>query len=243
MMLIPLLIAQLILFGGLVLLLRYILVRHAMHATGRLETLTREAMEQQEALKKRLEESERQYQEQIAKAQEEAREIKADVLKEAQAAKEQAVSEARTEAERIVTQAKAAREALQNELTSSFEMKAVQRACEILQQVLPRVLKEQTHSQWIDDLLKNGSLPLEKVSSKEPLREARVVSAFPLTPSQRKVLLERLQGAVGNPLTLEEEVDPAIVAGLTITLGNLVLDGSLASKIREAARRAEDAAQ
>jgi F0F1-type ATP synthase delta subunit len=34
-------------------------------------------------------------------------------------------------------------------------------------------------------------------------------------------------------------VDEQLIAGLTITLGSLVLDGSLATKVQRAARRAQ----
>ncbi len=243
MFLVPLLVGQLLLFGGLLFLLRYILIRHATQATGHLQALSQEALAQQEALKKRLEESERQYQEQISKAQDEARQIKAQVLQEATAAQQQMIEQARREAERIVSQAIQARDALHSELTQSFDARAMERACELLQKTLPRVLQEATHAQWLDELIKNGLLPVERIETREEIHEAKVVSAFPLTSTQKKHLLDRLQTALGAPLTLQEVVDPGIVAGLVITLGHLVLDGSLASKLWEAARDAQNAAR
>jgi F-type H+-transporting ATPase subunit delta len=68
-----------------------------------------------------------------------------------------------------------------------------------------------------------------------------VVSAFPLSAAQRQALTRWLSERIGRDITLSEQVDERLVAGLTITLGSLVLDGSLASKVRQAARRAHHA--
>ena len=242
MLLASLLILQLFLFGGLLFLLRVILSRHATQATGHLKVLSQEALTQQETLKGQLEEAQRIYQEKIAKAQEEANQLKSKTLKETEEQRLQILGQARQEAERIIQQAMTARETLQEEIVKKVEAKAVERACELVQQVMPQVLREQTHAQWLDELLKDGLIPDQPLESREEIREAQVVSAFPLTPAQRKQILERLQKGVGHPITLKEAVDPKIVAGLTITLGHLVVDGSLALRLKEAVRHAQGTA-
>jgi F0F1-type ATP synthase delta subunit len=52
------------------------------------------------------------------------------------------------------------------------------------------------------------------------------------------LLQRRLKEKLGREIRLSESTDERLVAGLTITLGSLILDGSLASKVREAARQA-----
>ncbi len=241
MSLLPLLIVQLVLVGGLILVLRATLSRHATQATGHLKVLSQEALTQQETLKRQLEEAQRQYQEKLAKAQEEASQLKAKTLKETEEQRQQMTAQARSEAERIIQQAMAARETLQEEMAKRVESKAVEKACELIQEVMPQVLREQTHAQWLDELLKDGLIPDQPLESREEIKEAKVVSAFPLTPSQRKQIQERLAKVAGHPITLKEEVDPKIVVGLTITLGHLVVDGSLALRLREAVRHAQGA--
>ncbi|MBI3011392.1 MAG: F0F1 ATP synthase subunit delta [Candidatus Omnitrophica bacterium] len=232
---------QVVLFVGLAVLLRRVMGRHATKATAHLQGLSQDYLRKQEELKKRLEEAERLYQEQLAKAQEEAHQLKTQARQEAEAARQQVVEQARQEAERIVQQAVQAREALQRELAQAMEAKAVERACELIQDILPRELREAAHTPWLDELITNGLITVERLESREQIREARAVSAFPLTSAQRKRLLERLQELLGSPVTLQESVDPHLLAGLTITIGHLVLDGSLSSKLREAVRHAQDA--
>lgn len=239
--LIPLVLFLLILFIGFVVVLRAILIRYSTQATGHLQQLTQEAAAQEQVLRKKIEAADARAQEQMAKATEEAQQAKQRLLQEAEQARQQLVDQARQEGERIVAQAMQAREALQREMTRLIEQRATERACELLQEALPEPLRKATHTQWMDDLLQNGWISTDRLETQEEIREARVVSAFPLTATQRKTLLERLQAAVGSPLTVQESVDPKIVAGVTITLGHLVLDGSLVSKLQEAARRAADA--
>lgn len=240
MFMIQLLVLQAVIFIGLVIVLRRLMGRHATTATAHLQGLSQEYVKKHDELKKRLEETERHYQEQVLKAQEEAHQVIAEAMKEAESAKQQVLDQAHQEAERIIQQAARAREALKQELIQSMDAKAIERACELLQAVLPQVLREATHSQWLTELITNGLIAVERLETREPVREATVVSAFPLSEAQRTLLRQRLQKALGASVTLQETVDPTLVAGLVITVGHLVLDGSLASKLREATRQAQE---
>lgn len=240
MFIVQLLILQVMIFAGLVIALRKLMARHATTATAHLQGLSQDYLRKQDELKKRLEEAERHYQEQLVKAQEEAYQLKTQANREAEAARQQILEQARQEAQQMVQQAIRARESLQQELAQSVETRAVARACELLRTVLPEKLREVTHVHWMETLLKDGLLPVGHLESREKLGDAKVVSAFPLTAAQRQQLLERLRTALGHPVTLQETVDANLVAGLVVSLGHLVLDGSLASKLSEAARHAQD---
>ena len=240
MTLIPLVVFLLLLFVGFLAVLRYVLTRYAVQATGHLQTLSQETLAQHESLKRRLEESEQQARMQLAKAQDDASQLKATALHEADETRQQLLIQAREEAERIMQQALKAREALQRELTQTIETRALERACDLVREVLPQQLREQTHAQWMDELIVNGLLKLYRLEVPAGVSEARITSAYPLTAAQRKRVQERLQAAAGRAISVTEATDPQLVAGLTITLGHLVLDGSLVTKFQEAARRAQD---
>jgi ATP synthase F0 subunit b/ATP synthase F1 delta subunit len=63
---------------------------------------------------------------------------------------------------------------------------------------------------------------------------AHVRAAADLTDAQRDRLTELLTRIYGHPVSLQLNVDPALLGGLTIAVGDEVIDGSLASKLSAA---------
>ena len=66
---------------------------------------------------------------------------------------------------------------------------------------------------------------------------ARVRTAVPLTDAQAARLAEALATQLGRPVHLNIELDPDVVGGLTIRIGDTVFDGSIARRLDEARRR------
>ncbi len=58
-----------------------------------------------------------------------------------------------------------------------------------------------------------------------------VTSAIPLTADQRKALISRLEAQYGTGLEVEYRLDPAILGGLIVRVGDKLIDGSLASRM------------
>ena len=63
--------------------------------------------------------------------------------------------------------------------------------------------------------------------------DAYVTSAYPLTDDQRKTLQERLAISTGAIVILHEEVDPALLGGATIKVGDKFTDGSVRGKLKQ----------
>lgn len=232
---------QIVIFAGLFWILRSLMAKHATTTTAHLQGLSADYMKKQEEVKKRLEEAERHYEELLSKAKTEAEQMRVKALQEAETAREQTVRQAREEADRIGQRAQAAQEALKDELKRSFDSKVVDRACELIQKALSDQVRREIHAHWCEELIKNGLLRLDSVSVSKEVDEVRIRSAFPLTEDQRSTLMKRLEAKAHRSLSLKEEIDPNLVAGMVIELGSLVLDGALASKIKKEARHAQDA--
>lgn len=62
---------------------------------------------------------------------------------------------------------------------------------------------------------------------------AIVTSAKPLTPAQQKDLAGRLGAEAGREVSLEVHVDPSLIGGLRIQLGDHVVDGSVSARLNE----------
>jgi F-type H+-transporting ATPase subunit delta len=66
---------------------------------------------------------------------------------------------------------------------------------------------------------------------------ATVTAATPLTEEQRERLTASLAAKFGHSVHVNVVVDPEVVGGLRVSLGDEVIDGSLATRIEEARRR------
>ena len=63
---------------------------------------------------------------------------------------------------------------------------------------------------------------------------AEVRSAVPLNDRQRKNLEEALSRATGRTIEAKVVVDPTLVGGVVARVGDLVFDGSIASRLEDA---------
>lgn len=61
--------------------------------------------------------------------------------------------------------------------------------------------------------------------------EATVQTAYALSPAQTKELREQLSKAMGSHVTLNVEVDKDLLGGMTVTVGSLMIDDSVRSKL------------
>jgi F-type H+-transporting ATPase subunit delta len=75
----------------------------------------------------------------------------------------------------------------------------------------------------------------EMKAAEEGVLEARIVSAFELSPAQLAALVARLEARFGHKVTATQEVDPALIGGVVIHVGDEVLDASVRGKLAELA--------
>ena len=61
--------------------------------------------------------------------------------------------------------------------------------------------------------------------------QARVVSAVPLTATETEVLQDRLVKRFGPDLEFEFAVDPSLIGGVYLRVGDQVIDGSVAGRL------------
>ncbi|MBU1061813.1 MAG: F0F1 ATP synthase subunit delta, partial [Candidatus Omnitrophica bacterium] len=83
----------------------------------------------------------------------------------------------------------------------------------------------------VRDLIENGFKKIGQLKIIKGIKEIKVLTAFPLSDSDRAELLKKVNKLLGSNMDLKEELDPKIVAGIIVEIGSLVLDGSLRHKI------------
>ncbi len=63
--------------------------------------------------------------------------------------------------------------------------------------------------------------------------DAYVTTAYPLTADQRDMLQTRLAGSLNASVVLHESVDPSLLAGATIKVGDKIIDDSVRGKLQQ----------
>jgi F-type H+-transporting ATPase subunit delta len=69
------------------------------------------------------------------------------------------------------------------------------------------------------------------VEEHEGIARARAVTAVELTDADRQALTRRLSESMGRQVMLETSVDPAILGGVIVQVGDRLLDGSTKAKL------------
>jgi F-type H+-transporting ATPase subunit delta len=67
--------------------------------------------------------------------------------------------------------------------------------------------------------------------------EVEVTSAVTLTEDDRKKIAARVAETTGRTVELSERVDPSILGGLVLRVGDVIVDGSVQARIRQLRRR------
>ena len=71
-----------------------------------------------------------------------------------------------------------------------------------------------------------------QLSHRQPERRvARVTSAVPLTTDEREAMQAKLAERFGAELEFQFDVDPALIGGVYLRVGDQVIDGSVAGKL------------
>ena len=233
MLIVALIALQVIIFTALIFMFRRILNKNVVSATQHLEELDRANAEKELEINKRLEKIKQDSEKIIAKAQQKAEEEKARITGEAEAEKDKILKQSRARGEEIMQQASKSRQLLLSEIEKRIEKEAVNKACELIHDTLPKQFKEEIHSQWVKNLIEYNFRQLERLHIPKDVKEVKVTSAFPLDKDQKKDISKKVKALLGRDVDVNEKVDPKIVAGIVVAVGSLVLDGSLKNKILE----------
>ena len=66
---------------------------------------------------------------------------------------------------------------------------------------------------------------------RQGITHATATSAAPLTPDETRALTERLEQSTGGRIALDTEVDPSLLGGLVVRVGDLLMDGSVRGRL------------
>jgi uncharacterized membrane protein len=205
-------------------------------ATSHLDELAGEYTKKETEVRKQLDDVKRQSQEIISNAQKEAQAQKETLEKQIAQEKAKVLAEAHQQADEVIRQADNARLALLADMNARIDQRAVVKAVELLGEAIPDNIRRDIHQAWFEALLTSSYEQLDRLQIPADAGQVKVVTAFALDENQRQRLIDKLKEKLGFEISLVEETDTALLAGLVVSMGSLFLDGSLKFKIEEVAR-------
>jgi F-type H+-transporting ATPase subunit delta len=83
----------------------------------------------------------------------------------------------------------------------------------------------------IEDVLRVAAEFRRLDDDRQGITRATATSAAPLTPDETRALTERLEQSTGGRIALDAQVDPSLLGGLVVRLGDLLMDGSVSGRL------------
>jgi F-type H+-transporting ATPase subunit delta len=83
----------------------------------------------------------------------------------------------------------------------------------------------------IDDIAEEYQAQVDNYRGVEGTEIAEITTAIPLDNDYQLKIAQRITEIVGKPVMLRPKVDPAIIGGIIIRVGDKLIDGSIRSKL------------
>lgn len=74
---------------------------------------------------------------------------------------------------------------------------------------------------------------LDLYDQEKNITRGTLTSASALTDDQRKLILDQVEKDLGTTFNLEEEIDPELIGGFVLRVGDRLFDGSIAASVRQ----------
>ncbi len=179
------------------------------------------------------ENAEQEAEEIIAKAQQEASKLVREATERGEEVRREIKENAEQEAVEIRTNAQEQAKEVKEQALSDLRGQVAALAIAAAQKVIGEALDEKRQHALIEEFfsgVKEGRIVLledESVSG----ASAEVTSALPLTDEEQQTIRQDIVGRLGESATITFRVDPNILGGLVIRVGDKVLDGSVSGKL------------
>lgn len=69
------------------------------------------------------------------------------------------------------------------------------------------------------------------VAAQRGVQKAVATTAVPLTSAEQEALSQRLEASTGHPVELETEVDPELLGGVVVQIGDRLIDASVRGRL------------
>jgi F-type H+-transporting ATPase subunit b len=234
----PFLLSQIINFLILFLALRFLLWKPMLKMLNERKQRIAQGLEDAEQARKNRERAQAEYEERIKQAEQEREEILARATEEGEQASAETLAQARAQAERIVAEGKETVEQERQQVLVELRSQVAALSIAAANKLVGEALDEQRQRRLIDEFfsgIKAGRVVVLEEQEIEQIEagelKALVTSALPLTEDEQRVVASGLADELGQEPAIEFRIDPAILGGLVIKIGDKVVDGSVGGRL------------
>ena len=228
-----LIVIQIITFGLLAFLLRLFLVQHVTQSQDRLHRLVQENRKREEELKEKRENLESEFKIKVEVQSKEMGELKSAAEANSLKLQEEVLARAEEEAKKIMAEAEAQKEKIRKQLVMEMEEKALNLASSIIQHVFTAEVAKGIHAQLADELI--GEIERSDDQGLQlDVDDIEVFVPHSLTDAQLTRIDKIFASKMGRSVEIRQTIQPDIMTGMVVRLGNSVLDGSLKNKLKGA---------
>ncbi|HNX90701.1 MAG TPA: F0F1 ATP synthase subunit delta [Candidatus Omnitrophota bacterium] len=232
MFLAQLVIIQIIIFGVVIFLLKKVLYGDTESAMGRLDATYKELTQKKQEMADKMFEMEKEYNTMKEKAEKLAAAYKDAAEKEMSEKKDAMVKKAKEEAERIVTDAQNMKGKIREEIRKEEEDRMLGTCAGLINGMMGDALNEKMDNIFIEDFLDDFK-KVDKSRIPAGTSQVEIITSRKVSDVVFKKISDALNEKMSASIKSEMTVDRNIVGGVILKFGSLVLDGSLASRIKE----------
>lgn len=236
MMLMQFILLQVVVFGVVIFFLKKIFHGDTNSAIQRLGSVHQDLLQKQAELQQKNDEAEKEVQVKKAEAALLVEKTKSEAVVEIRKKEDEVLKVARSQAEEIIAKAQSSRDDMAKEIESQLSKKMIHFSSEVVGKVLNDKLAQALHTELVLDFIhKAKDMDLSSAGGASEVFVVR--TPIPLNKSEIEKMNALLASKLGRVVTFNEVPDADLIAGIVMQFGSLVLDGSLASLLRDAVEK------
>jgi len=230
---------QIVAFIGLIFLLNMLLYRPIRRTLDERARRIQESMEEAERIKQQAVQADEQYSARLGEAQAQAQRIADEAREAARREREQILEEAQKERDSLLQEARAQIELERRDAARETRRQVAGLAVLAASRLIGENLDTEKHRRLVEQHVAALEEPLEELRQAvaglppEKIGTAHVRSAVPLAEEAQAAIRARLAGALGREVPVVFGLDPRLLGGFVLQLGDQVVDLSVARKLND----------
>lgn len=233
------LLAQVISFVLLVVILRAVGYRPIQRILQERQERIARGLEEARAAEEARARVEAEREQMLAAARAEAENIVAEARRRGQEERDQLLAQAREEAERIRETTRQEAEAERAQILGQLREQIIALSIAAAHKLVGEALDEQRQRALVEAFfsgVREGRVEILPEKMERVEGPVVVTSALPLTEAEQAVVRRELATRLGGEPTISFRVDPAVLGGLVVRIGDRVVDGSFAGQLEQMRR-------